>query len=600
MKSIKATIRIIKKLNYILTPKQKQKSFYVLFIIVISSIFELLGITAILPFIQAVLLPDKLMKNKTVMTIANFLGIGTSNGLLVLMGIFLIFIYILKNLYMIFSIYTQYDFSTRIQKELSIKMLNSYMSRPYEYFLDVNSAEILRGCTNDIGSVYLIISYFFTMISEILTVTMIGIFLIYTDPIIAIGIILLLLVMLGGIVIVFKPYVKRAGKKNVEALSQKNRTIYQAITGIKEISVMQRKEYFVKEYGTVSEVVRKLQRRYECISNSPDRIIEGICVSGLIGIVCIRLALESNMLEFVPKLSVFAMAAFKILPSIGKITNRITSIIFNQPALENVYENMKEVEEYEKQKKKYIIENSHMDLEREKITFENSVLINHIQWQYNNQRKPVLADVELRINKGEAVALIGSSGAGKTTLADIVLGLLKPRKGTIEMDGIDVYTMQEAWARIIGYVPQNVFLIDDTVRNNIAFGIDKNNIDDEFIWKALEQAQIKEFIKNLPKGLDTEVGERGIKFSGGQKQRIAIARALYSRPEILVLDEATAALDNETESAVMESIEMLQGKITLIIVAHRLTTIKNCDVIYEIKAGTAVKRDKYEVLKGII
>lgn len=597
MKNIQATIKILKKLNYILSSKQKKKSFCVLIIIITSSVFELLGITAVLPFIQAVLSPDKLMENKAIVKIAGRLGIETSTGLLVLMGVFLILIYLFKNVYMVFSIYAQYDFSTRIQKELSIKMLNSYMSRPYEYFLDVNSAEILRGCTNDIGSVYLIMSYFFTLISEILTVIMIGAFLIYTDPMIAFGIIILLFVMLGGIVTVFKPYVKKAGRKNVEALSQKNRTIYQAITGIKEISVMQRKKYFIMEYADISETVRKLQRRYECISNSPDRIIEGICVSGLIGIVCIRLALESNMLEFVPELSVFAMAAFKVLPSIGKITNRITSIIFNQPALENVYKNMIEVEEYEKQKEKYIIENGYLN---GKSSFEKSISINHVQWQYNNQRNPVLIDMGLKINKGEAVALIGSSGAGKTTLADIILGLLKPRKGTIEMDGIDIYTMQEEWAHIIGYVPQNVFLIDDTVRNNIAFGVDKDNIDDNLVWSALEQAQIKKFIKSLPKGLDTEVGERGIKFSGGQKQRIAIARALYSKPEVLVLDEATAALDNETENAVMESIEMLQGKITLIIVAHRLTTIKNCDVIYEIKDGKAVKRDRNDVLKGII
>ena len=209
--------------------------------------------------------------------------------------------------------------------------------------------------------------------------------------------------------------------------------------------------------------------------------------------------------------------------------------------------------------------------------------------------KSLLTDVQLTIQKGESIAFIGASGAGKTTLSDIILGLLQPEKGTVDMDGIDVYTIPMQWAHIVGYVPQSIFLMDDTVRNNIAFGISAETIEDKYIWEALEKAQLKDFVEKLPYGLDTIVGERGVKFSGGQRQRVAIARALYNKPEILVLDEATAALDNETETAVMESIDALQGQITMIIVAHRLTTIRNCDKIYEIKDGVAVERSKEEV-----
>ena len=223
--------------------------------------------------------------------------------------------------------------------------------------------------------------------------------------------------------------------------------------------------------------------------------------------------------------------------------------------------------------------------------------MSNIFWKYETQKLPVLTNVSLEIKKGKSIALIGASGSGKTTLSDIILGLLMPQGGSVTADGTDVYSMPMEWANIVGYVPQTIFLLDGTVRENIIFGLSDSKADDAKIWKSLERAQLKEFVEKLPQQLDTMVGERGIKFSGGQRQRIAIARALYNEPEILVLDEATAALDNDTESAVMESIEALHGKITLIIVAHRLETIKCCDEIYEIIDGKAVKREKEEIWK---
>ena len=301
-------------------------------------------------------------------------------------------------------------------------------------------------------------------------------------------------------------------------------------------------------------------------------------------------------MAFVPKLGAFAMAAFKILPSIGKVSSRATTMAYSFPRLENVYHNVVEAKEYEKQREKYVKENIVNKNVEVSTEFEQVLSINHVEWKYREQIKPVLENVTLEIRRGESIALIGESGSGKTTLSDIILGLLHPQKGSVYMDGIDVYGMPEEWAKVIGYVPQSVFLIDDTIRNNVAFGL--KNVDDTDIWYALEQAQLKKFVESLPEGLDTMVGEQGIKFSGGQRQRVAIARALFSRPQILVLDEATAALDNETEAAVMEAIDALQGKMTLIIVAHRLSTIRNCDKIYEICNGRAELRKKVDILKG--
>lgn len=596
--NIRTIIDMIKELSYILNNKQRRYVIGVMVVIVISSFFELLGVTAVLPFIQAVLSPEKIFDNSFARPFIDYFNIVSSQELMLLCGIGIITLYLFKNAYMLFSYFIQYDFATRVQKELSIKMLKSYMSRPYEYFLNVNSSEILRGCTSDTSGVYDILAYLFAIIAEVLTIFLIGIFIMYTEPWTALSILLLMGLVMLGIVMLFKPVAKKAGVENRAANKLMNKAIYQTITGIKEIYVMQRKKLFVKEYENASDIARKAQRTNSLISNSPDRIIEGICVSGLVGIICVRLCMDGNMSDFVPKLAAFAMAAFKILPSIGKIASRINGLVYCRPSLENVYDIMREANAYNRDNEQYVKDHGRVQ-EKDDLQFSDRLTIQNVVWRYENQKAPVLTDTTLEIEKGQSIALIGASGAGKTTLADIILGLLHPQEGTVLMDGIDVYAMPKTWARIVGYVPQSVFLIDDTVRNNIAFGLPEDMIADEMVWDALDRAQLKEFIAGLPNGLDTIVGERGVKFSGGQRQRIAIARALYNKPEILILDEATAALDNETETAVMESIDALQGQITMIIVAHRLTTIRNCDKIYEIRDGKAVEREKGEVLSRI-
>ena len=596
--NIKTIIDIIKELTYVLNKKQKRYVIGVMIVIVISSFFELLGVTAVLPFVQALLAPEKIFASNIAKPFIEFFHITTPQGLMLLCGAGIIALYLFKNAYMLFSYYIQFDFATKVQKELSIKMLKAYMSRPYEYFLNVNSSIILRGCSSDTANVYNILSYLFVIVAETLAMILIGCFIIITEPWTALGIILLMGAVMLGMIMIFKPMAKKAGKENRTADALKSKAIYQTVAGIKEIYVMQRKKLFVQEYEKASDIARKAQRTNSLITNSPDRIIEGICVSGLVGIICIRLLMNDNMIDFVPKLAAFAMAAFKVLPSIGKITSRINGLVYCRPSLANVYDIMKDADIYEEHYAQYAEEHGEVT-ESDDLQFNDKLIVQNAVWQYENQKAPVLLDATLEIKKGQSVALIGASGAGKTTLADIILGLLHPQQGTVLMDGIDVYAMPKTWARIVGYVPQSVFLMDDTVRNNIAFGLSGDMINDELIWDALDRAQLKEFISSLPGGLDTIVGERGVKFSGGQRQRIAIARALYNKPEILVLDEATAALDNETETAVMESIDALQGQITMIIVAHRLTTIRNCDEIYEIKDGRAVERGKDEVLRGI-
>ncbi len=591
--NIEAVKKIMHKLMHILTRNQKRRAIVVLIVIIIGSWFELLGVSAVMPFLQAILTPEVLMESKYLQPVIDFLRIETATGVLILVGVGLILVYVLKNVFMIYANYISYDYSTRVRKELTIKMLHSYMSRPYTFFLNVNMAEILRGCNEDIEGVYTMLSHSFTILAELLAALLIACYIIYTEPLTAVAAVMLILAVMMGIVLFFKPLMKRLGRTYMEAQAAKNKAIYQTVSGVKELYAMQRQDLFIKEYDAAADMVRKTQRNYEFVNNSPDRIVEGICLSGLIGIVLIRLLMGVDMVTFVPKLGSFAMAAFKLLPSIGKISNRVTGIVYHKPRLDNVYNNILEAEKYEKEcEEESRRRNRGQEIDKA-IEFQEVVSVENIVWQYEGQTKPVLTDVSLCIHKGESVALIGASGSGKTTLSDILLGLLAPEKGSIYMDGIDIYTIPKIWARIVGYVPQSVFLIDDTIRNNVAFGL--RDVDDSDIWKALEQAQLKAFVETLPAGLDTIVGDRGIKFSGGQRQRVAIARALFNKPEILILDEATAALDNETEKAVMESIDALQGQITMVIVAHRFTTIHNCDSIYEVIEGKAIRRDKSEV-----
>ena len=594
--NLKSLHQIIGQLNYILDKNQKRGCIVIFICMILSSAVEMLGVSAMYPFLQMMLIPAAIREKWYVRWIYNLSPDVSEKTVLLVLGIVIILIYLFKNAFMIVSAYAQNSFAAKFQRQLSVKMLTAYLKRPYQFFLNTNSSVILRGIGSDVSGVYQILLNFFTLVAESLTIIILGTFLLMTDTVMTIGAMTLAFVCLLAIILGFKDRMKKAGRKAREAAGLKGKYGYQAVNGIKEIMVLDRKANFIEQYNEAALLEQKAYVTNGVINACPDRILEGVCIGGIIGIVCIRIAGGVDLGTFIPVLGTFAMAAFKILPSISKISTRINAIIYFRPTVQETYRNLKEVDEYERKLQEYVLDETDFSLgDVQPMQFAHELKINNIVWKYMNAKENVLENTELTIKRGEAVAFIGSSGAGKTTLADIIMGLLKPQSGTILMDGVDIFTIPHQWARIIGYVPQSVFLIDDTVRNNVAFGLKRNEIQDEKVWDALQQAQLKKFIENLPYGLDTIVGERGVKFSGGQRQRIAIARALYEDPEILVLDEATSALDHETETAVMESIDALQGSKTLIIVAHRLTTIKNCDRIYEIANGVAIERSKEEV-----
>lgn len=586
MKNIKTFFSMFRKLVQILDRKQKRQAVFLFFLLLIVSVLEMLGVSVIVPFIITMLEPDKIMSNEYVAPIIEALSITDYRQMMYLVTGGIILAYVAKNAFILSVNYYQSNYRNRLEKDLDVRMLASYMKRPYTFFLNTNSSDILRGINTDIASVASVVDGYSGICAEGLTCVIIGVFLICMNPVMALS---LLIVAGATALIIILGFKKRTGKSGElcrEAFSEKFKDINHAVYGIKEITVANKREYFVEQFAKAAQKAADSNTRYLWISKAPSRLLETAFIGGLLIVVTIAHNRIGNNVTFITQLGAMGIAAVRILPSISSLTNAMNSLVYLRPSLEAAYENLIEADNYQKsfevQKEGDIVR---------QIEFTDKISVENVAWRYQKDLPWVLKGVSLEIHRGEAVALIGESGAGKSTLADVLLGLLHPEKGTITVDGTDIYSIPAAWSGIIGYVPQMVFLTDDTIRNNVAFGVPEEEIDDARVWEVLKQAQMEKVVEGLKDGLASIVGERGISLSGGQRQRIAIARALYHNPEIMVLDEATSALDSETEGAIMEAIDILKGRKTLIIIAHRLSTIRNCDKIYEITEGKAVLKE---------
>lgn len=589
---MREVLEMAKKIKYILTPREQMQAIVLLLVIFFGALFETMSISILLPFIQALLTPEKVLENSLVRVLLSVFGIDNMGSILLFWGVIIVILFIVKNIYLTLADYFQLKYKCKIFQRLSVKVLKSYMKRPYTFFLDINSADVLRGITGDISGVKAIITNLLTVISSGLTIVLIAVYLVIIDPVIALLLLILGVICFFMISLKTGKKIKKAGILLREMDSNLLKYATQAVNGIKEFSVLQKKDFFADKFGEVVEEKVDAEVTYNFTLKFPARLIEAVCVCVLVIAVCVKVVVQGeNVEQFVSNLSMFAVAAFKIFPLISGLSQCMTGFAFYKPALNGVYENIKIGDSIERE--------GHKEIEIPDFRFTNELKIENIVWKYTSATEETLHNASLSIKKNEAVAIIGASGAGKTTLVDIILGLLPPQQGHVYSDTVDIYLNPKKWAKIIGYVPQMIFMIDDTIKSNVALGIEHESTDDEMVWKALEQAQLKEFVEDLPDGLETRVGDRGIKLSGGQRQRIAIARALYYNPDILILDEATSALDNDTENAVMEAIESMQGHKTLIIVAHRLSTIRNCDRIYEVVDKKVILRDKEEVLSEV-
>lgn len=577
-----------KKINFILSTKQKIYWLILIFMSFIGALLETVGVGIILPFVQILLNIDQVMENKWVVFLSKIITINSKKEVIVIMTLVVILVFIIKNLFFMLLSWMRVKYSCKIQRELSYSMLQNVMKRGYLYFTKSNTTEIIRDISTDTTALNDLLYQIMRATADIFVILLIGIFIVMTDWVIAIGIgimgVACLILMFG----LFQNSMRTSGKAYNFYAMKSNQYLIQAIQGVKEVLVMNRQSFFSDKYKETLQNSQKGRIRQTLGMEYPAYIIETFCVVGLLLTVCLKIIKNGNISsELIPVLSVFAIGAFRILPSLGRISAATNIIIYYMPSLDHVYDNYKKTHELQ--------EAYSLIKDKDIKEFNQFILLKDICWKYNDKQKYILNNLNIEIYKGQSIAFIGVSGSGKTTLADIILGLITPINGKMYLDNEDITDGRYDLSKIMGYVPQTSYLMDDSIKNNIAFGVDYKEINEDKVWRALEQAKLIDYVKSLPDGLETEVGDRGIRFSGGQRQRIAIARALYNDPEILIFDEATAALDNETEKAVMESIELLQGQKTLIIIAHRLTTIKNCDVIYEINNGKAVKK-KYEEL----
>ena len=578
---------MLKKINYVLDKKQKIHLILLLIIIFIGAFVELLGVSAILPVVNVATSPETIDQTWYLSWLKQTLKLEDAGQMLIVLSIILIIIYILKNVYVTIMYNMQYGFIFGNQKKLAVKLMDCYMHQNYLFHVSKNVAELQRNVTSDVNGFFTVVLNFLQFLAEISVCVVLVLYLLMQDFVTTMAVAVLLFIFVGLFAGIFKKILGEKGRKNREVNVQVTKWILQSFSGIKEIKVINAEDFFIDNYNKYYSQFATLQRQQSMLTFLPRPVMETVCICGLLLAVILKLTIDSSdIASFIPTLSVFAIAAFRMLPSFNRITGYLGGIMFSIPSIDAIYNDLKEVEQLLKQKE--IIEK--ID---ENMSLTKSIQMEHVSFKYPESDKWILKNANIEIRKNSSVAFIG---AGKTTAADLILGLLEPEEGHILVDGVDICTNMAAWHQKIGYIPQTIYLMDDTIKANIAFGVDEANIDETRIQKALKEAQLDEFITQLPEGIHTEIGDRGVKLSGGQRQRIGIARALYRNPEVLILDEATSALDNDTEKEVMEAIDSLHGTRTLIVIAHRLTTIQNCDEIYEVGNGKFKLKSKQEVL----
>ena len=573
---------MFKKICKILNKRQMLSLGFMTILIFIGGLFDLLGVSLILPIVNLATEPSTLLDNKAIVFISELFNFQDVRQIVIVLLAAMIAIYVIKNVYIILMYKLLYHFTYSFKKELAMRLLNCYMSQDYTFHLKKNIADLQRNILTDTGQFYGFISDFINMLNQCITCILLGGYLLIIDYKTTIGVI----VLLGGAMILVYYYQRKVqvlrGEQNRESSAEVNKWIIQSFSGIKEIQVLGREDFFIKKCEEAYDKGMNANKKSNFATIVPKPLMEMICVGGLLGVVLIRLLFGADISKFVSTLAVFAVAAFRMLPCFNSISAHISSMLFEKKSVDAVFEDIKEMEKLG-EKKQYRVAKENIEL-KEKISIEN------LTYKYPDTNRDILKNVSFEIRKNQSVGFMGTSGAGKSTLIDIILGILPITKGKVCVDGIDIYNNLAEWHKEIGYIPQSIYLMDDTIRNNVAFGIPKEQISDEKVKQALKEAQIADFVYSLPKGLDTEIGDRGVRLSGGQRQRLGIARALYHNPEVLVFDEATSALDNETEAALMEAIDGLKGKRTMLIIAHRLQTIKNCDVVYEVKDGNVKKK----------
>ncbi|MBS4205803.1 ABC transporter ATP-binding protein [Bacillus sp. FJAT-49754] len=558
---------------------------------IIAALFETLGIGLIVPLVGIVTNPEAIKEQAALAYVFELFNFQSTTSFMIFSVILLLMVFVIKNLYILLYLYTQNRIILNQQVTLSRRLFEEYLTKPYTFHLQRNTANLLRNVNGEVPRVLQgIMMSGFQLLTELFVVICILSMLLVTAPVATVT----ASILLGGSVFlffkVFRKKMNALGKEQHKVSGLMIKWVNQGLGASKEVKVSGKENFFVNAYTKQSQISANNSRYMMMLDQTPRLFIETLLVSIVLITMLIIIFQGTNTSQIVSTMALFAMAAFRLMPSINRIMAMITTIRYSQPALAVIYEDLfMNKEEYSNSNPTNGIE---LLSNKEGKYFNDSIDLSEVSFRYSNQKEYSIKDISLTIPIGQSVAFIGESGAGKTTLVDIILGLFRPDKGSVLVDGENLNNLKSLWQQKIGYIPQSIFLSDDSIRGNVAFGMDGEQIDDQEVWRALDQAQLKEFVEALPNKLDTSVGERGVRLSGGQRQRIGIARALYHNPEILFMDEATSALDNETEKEIMKAIDGLKGEKTLIIIAHRLSTIENCDTVFKINNGRLIAVEK--------
>lgn len=591
-------ITMLQKISYLFDRKQKMQFIGLGILILIGGLLETLGVSMMVPLVQGIMDPEALCQNEIVGKILRFLHIetvdmgqaGGGNRLIIFMLAALMILFVVKNVYLLFQTYVQNTFVTRNRNRMISRVMREFLNRPYEEYLGADIPTVFRLTDSDIPNAFQLILVLIQMITEIVVSAFLCVVLVVVSPVMTVFIVAIFLGMTLLLSKILKPHLNAIGRKNQEIQSRIAKWRIQSIYGLKDVKVLHREEFFVRNYYESGSIGANVARNYAVLNNLPRLLIEMIFIVSMLAFIMVYILGGGNINVLIPQLTAFAVAAVRIMPSANRINTYMSEIAYSQPCLDYLYENLTA-------NMKMDVNGSVTGLARgggaqtqeSRTHLQDKIVLDHITYAYPNTEKNIFTDAHMEVKKGQSVGIMGPSGAGKSTVVDILLGLLRVQAGTITCDGANIFDNYADWLSKIGYIPQSIYLIDESIRDNIAFGIDADKIDDRRIWEVLEEAQLKEFVEELPEGLDTTIGDRGVRISGGQRQRLGIARALYHNPEILVFDEATSALDNDTEKAVMDAINNFHGRKTMVIIAHRLNTIAKCDVIYKVDGEKIVE-----------
>ncbi len=578
----------LSKFFYLLGERKKQL-FLLVSLFIFTSLLETLGIGLVGPFISIATNLKFIQQNERLSWLYQRFGftVGQEFNFLVVIGLVVVGIFYLKSFLGFYIQRYIFEFGFKQRGELCTRLLHAYSLAPYTYHLTRNSSTLMQNMLNEteLFSYKVVMPMLFAISNSVVTLAII--FLLVSTNSMAMFIIIGIVLLASGLFYQSRHKLVFWGKERSESYEEMMRIINHSLGGLKEVRVIGCEGYFEEQASVQMDRFAVSSAAHMSFTNLPRYAIEAFLITFLVGFTAIFLVFNpENSQNLSSVLGIFAMASIRLLPAVGNVVSSLNDVRYASYSMDKLYFDLQSLENQQPK-----------SLEKSKdqvMPFSEQLVLDHITYRYPNVEEDALDQISLTLKKGESIGLIGRSGAGKTTLVDVILGLLTPESGDIKVDGVSVYNNLRAWQNLIGYVPQSIFLIDDSLERNIAFGVPDHLIDQEKLIQAIQVAQLTELVEQLPEGISTVIGERGVRLSGGQRQRIGIARALYHDRQLLILDEATAALDNETESLVSEAVKSLGGSKTIILIAHRLTTLEHCDRIYQVEKGRITKSGSYQ------